>query len=187
MDWLSLPSGLRWVEVGCGTGALTESILKHVDPGSVTGTKPSEGFLNMARGRIHDKRAVFKSGDATSIPLKDAEADVLVAGLVLNFVPDKQRALQEMRRVLQPGGTVACYVWNYSGEMQLMRYFRNAVTELFPDGADHDEGKQFPICNPGPLEDLFRDARLPAVEVRALDAPTVFVDFDDYWSPYLNG
>ncbi|MFP6650875.1 MAG: methyltransferase [Dehalococcoidia bacterium] len=58
LDWLSLPSGLRWVEVGCGTGALTESILKHVDPGSVTGTKPSEGFLNMARGRIHDKRAV---------------------------------------------------------------------------------------------------------------------------------
>ena len=93
LDWLSLPSGLRWVEVGCGTGALTESILKHADPGSVTGTEPSQGFLNMARGRIHDKRAVFKSGDATSIPLKDAEADVLVAGLVLNFVPDKQRAL----------------------------------------------------------------------------------------------
>jgi ubiquinone/menaquinone biosynthesis C-methylase UbiE len=108
-DWLSLPSGLIWVEVGCGTGALTESIPKHADPGSVTGTEPSEGFLNMARGRIHDKRAVFKSGDATSIPLKDAEADMLVAGLVLNFVPEKQRALQEMRRVLQPGGTVACY------------------------------------------------------------------------------
>ena len=110
-----------------------------------------------------------------------------MAGLVLNFVPDKQRALQEMRRVFQPGGTVACYVWDYSGEMQLMRYFRNAVTELFPDGADHDEGKQFPICNPGPMKDLFRDARLQAVEVRALDAPTVFVDFDDYWPPYLNG
>ena len=187
LDWLSLPSGLRWVEVGCGTGALTESILKHADPGSVTGTEPSEGFLNMARGRIHDKRAVFKSGDATSIPLKDAEADVLVAGLVLNFVPDKQHALQEMRRVLKPGGTVACYVWNYSGEMRLMRYFRNAVTELFPDGADHDEGKQFPICNPGPMKDLFRDARLQAVEVRALDAPTVIVDFVDYWSPYLKG
>ncbi|HBJ32561.1 MAG TPA: SAM-dependent methyltransferase [Dehalococcoidia bacterium] len=187
LDWLSLPSGPRWVEVGCGTGALTESILKHADPGSVTGTEPSEGFLNMARGRIHDKRAVFKSGDATSIPLKDAEADVLVAGLVLNFVPDKQRALQEMRQVLQPGGTVACYVWDYLGEMQLMRYFRNAVTELFPDGADHDEGKQFPICNPGPMKDLFRDARLQAVEVRALDAPTMFVDFDDYWSPLLKG
>ena len=154
-DWFSLPSGLRWVEVGCGTGALTESILKYADPGSVTGTKPSEGFLNMARGRIHDKRAVFKSGDATSIPLKDVETDVLVAGLVLNFVPDKQHALQEMRRVLQLGSTVACNVWGYSGEMQLMRYSRNAVTELFPDGADHDEGKQFPICNPGPLEDLF--------------------------------
>ena len=187
LDWLSLPSGLRWVEVGCGTGALTESILKRANPGSVVGTEPSEGFLNIARERNRDKRAEFKSGDATSVPCEDAEADVLVAGLVLNFVPDKNAALQEMRRVLKPGGTVALYVWDYSGEMQLMRYFWNAVTELFPDGADHDEGRQFPICNPEPLEELFRDAKLQNVEVRAPDVPTVFADFDDYWSPFLRG
>ena len=187
IDWLSLPADLRWVEVGCGTGALTETILKHAYPASVTATEPSEGFLSLARGRIHDSRAEFKSGDATSVPSNDAEAGALVTGLVLNFVPDKQLALQEMRRVVAPGGTIASYVWNYSGEMQLMRYFWDAVTELFPDGADYDEGKQFPICNPGPLEDLFRGANLQAIEVRALDAPTVFVDFDDYWSPFLRG
>ena len=187
LDWLCLRAGLRWVDVGCGTGALTQTILEQADPSRVTGVEPSEGFLSMARGRIHDNRAVFKSGDAMSLPLKDAEADVSVAGLVLNFVSDKQRALQEMRRILQPGGTVASYVWDYAGEMQLMRYFWNAVSELFPDGADYDEGKQFPICSPGPLADLFRTANLQAVEVRALDAPTVFVDFDDYWSPFLRG
>ncbi len=187
LDWLSLPAGLRWVDVGCGTGALTESILQQTDPSRVTGTEPSEGFLSMARGRIRDDRAEFKSGDAMSMPLKDAEADVLVAGLVLNFVSDKQRALQEMCRVVRPGGTVAFYVWDYAGEMQLMRYFWNAVSELFPEGADYDEGNQFPICKPGPLADLFRAANLQAVEVRALDVPTVFVDFDDYWSPFLRG
>ncbi|MDP6514847.1 MAG: class I SAM-dependent methyltransferase, partial [SAR202 cluster bacterium] len=142
-DWLSLPADLSWVEVGCGTGALTETILKHAYPASVTATEPSEGFLSLARGRINDSRAVFKSGDATSLPLKNAEADALVTGLVLNFVPDKQLAIQEMCRVVRPGGTVASYVWDYSGEMQLMRYFWDAVTELFLDGADHDEGKQF--------------------------------------------
>ena len=187
LDWLSMRSGLHWVDVGCGTGALTEAILERTDPGKVTGVEPSKGFLNMARGRIHDDRAVFKSGDAMSVPLKDAEADVLVAGLVLNFVPDKQRALQEMCRTLKPGSTVAAYVWDYAGEMQLMRYFWDAVSELFPDGADYDEGNQFPICKPRPLEDLFRGANLQEVEVRALDVPTVFVDFNDYWSPFLRG
>lgn len=187
LGWLSLPTGLRWVGVGCGTGALTETILEFADPVSVTATESSEGFLNLARGRVHDDRAVFKSGDATYLPLTNAEADVLVAGLVLNFVPDKLDALQEMCRVLKPGGTIACYVWDYAGEMQLMRYFWDAVTELFPDGADYDEGNQFPICNPEPLQDLFRGANLQSVEIRVLDAPTVFVDFDDYWSPFLRG
>jgi SAM-dependent methyltransferase len=187
LDWLSLPSGLRWVDVGCGTGALTETILEQAVPGRVIGVEPSEGFLSVARNRIHDNRVEFKSGDATSLPLKDAEADATVSGLVLNFVSEKQRALQEMCRIVQPGGTVALYVWDYAGEMQLMRYFWNAVSQLFPKGVDHDEGKQFPICQPEPLADLFRAASLQAVEVRALDVPTIFVDFNDYWSPFLRG
>ena len=187
LDWLSLPAGLRWVDLGCRTGALTETILQQTEPSKVTGVEPSEGFLSMARARIQDSRVEFKSGDAMSLPLKDSEADVLTAGLVLNFVSDKQSALQEFYRIVQPGGTIALYDWDYAGKMQLMRYFWNAVSELFPEGAIHDEGKQFPICRPGPLADLFRAANLKAVEARALDVPTVFVDFNDYWSPFLRG
>ena len=82
---------------------------------------------------------------------------------------------------------VALYVWDYAGEMQLMRYFWNGVSELFSDGANHDEGKQFPICKPKPLADLFRATNLEAVEVHTLDAPTEFTDFNDYWSPFLRG
>ena len=187
LDWLSLPAGLRWVDLGCGTGALTETKLQQTEPSKVTGVEPSEGFLSMARARIQDSRVEFKSGDAMSLPLKDSEADALTAGLVLNFVSNKQSALQEFYRIVQPGGTIALYVWDYAGKMQLMRYFWNAVSELFPEGANHDEGKQFPICRPGPLADLFRAANLKAVEVRALDVPTVFVDFNDYWSPFSRG
>jgi len=187
LDWLALLAGLRWIDVGCGTGALVETILDCNDPSRVTGVEPSEGFLDMARGRIHDDRAELKSGDAMSLPLDDASADVAVAGLVINFVPDKQAALREFCRVIEPGGTVALYVWDYAGEMQLMRYFWDAVCELFPDGSEHDEGNQFPICNPEPLEDLLRSANLQGVEVTALDVPTVFTNFDDYWSPFLRG
>jgi len=187
LDWLSLPKGLRWVDVGCGTGALTKTIMEQADPSRVTGIEPSEGFLNVARAGIHDNRVEFKSGDAQSLPLEDAQADVSVSGLVLNFVPDKKRAVQVMRRIVQTRGTVALYVWDYAGEMQLMRYFWDAVTDLFPNGAEHDEGKQFPICNPEPLADLFRATGLRSVEARALDAPTTFADFNDYWNPFLGG
>jgi hypothetical protein len=79
------------------------------------------------------------------------------------------------------------YVWDYVGELQFMSYFWNAVSELFPEGAVHDEAKQFPICIPDLLVDLFRAANLQGVEARALDVPTVFVDFEDYWSPFLRG
>lgn len=187
VDWLSQPAGLRWVDIGCGTGALSATVLERANPSRLTGIEPSEGFLRVVRTTIVDDRADFRAGDAQALPLKDAEADVSVSGLVLNFVPDKERALQEMRRIVEPGGTVAAYVWDYAGEMQLIRYFWNSVGELFPDAADHDEGKQFPICKPEPLTDLFRAAGLQAVETCALDAPTVFADFDDFWSPFLRG
>jgi SAM-dependent methyltransferase len=187
LDWLSLPPGLYWADVGCGTGALTEMVLDRAGPVRVVGIEPSEGFLSLARADVDDPRAVFMQGDAQALPLNDQEADVVVSGLVLNFVPDKQRTLEEMRRVVKPGSTVASYVWDYAGEMQLMRYFWNAVSDLFPDGAEHDEGKQFAICNPEALANLFETAKLEGIETHALDAPTVFADFDDYWSPFLRG
>ena len=187
LDWLSQPPGLRWVDVGCGTGALTGIVLKQAGPNCVVGVDPSEGFLSVAQASIEDARAEFRTGDAQSLPLEKHEVDVVVSGLVLNFVPDKKRALDEMRRIVKPGGTVAAYVWDYAGDMQLMRYFWDAAADLFPDGAERDEGKQFPICKPERLADLFHVAGLRAIETCALDAPTVFADFDDYWSPFLRG
>lgn len=187
VDWLSQPDGLQWVDLGCGTGALSAAVLESANPSGVIGIEPSDGFLRVARATITDDRAGFRLGDAQDLPLEDAEADVAVSGLVLNFIPDRERALQEMRRTVKPGGTVAAYVWDYAGEMQLIRHFWDAVGVLFPDSADNDEGKKFPICHPEALADLFRGAGLQAVETCALDAPTVFADFDDFWSPFLSG
>lgn len=187
LDWLSPAPALRWADVGCGTGALTETILRQANPEQIVGIEPSVGFLDLAKTVVTDERTEFRLGNALSLPLEDDKMDIVVSGLVLNFVPDKPQALKEMLRVVKPGGTIASYVWDYAGDMQLMRYFWNGVSDLFPDDAVKDEGKQFPICKAEPLADLFTSAGLNAVETTALDAPTVFADFDDYWSPFLRG
>ena len=92
-----------------------------------------------------------------------------------------------MVRATCPGGIVAAYVWDYAGEMQLMRRFWESAAALDPAALDLDEGRRFPLCRPERLERLFQDAGLIQVDVRAIDAPTIFRDFDDYWSPFLGG
>ena len=111
----------------------------------------------------------------------------MVSGLVLNFVPEPARAVAEMARVARPGGRVAAYLWDYAGRMEMMRIFWDAAAALDPAAAVLDEGQRFPLCHPGPLGDAFRHAGLDDVEVRAIDVPTVFRDFDDYWFPFLGG
>lgn len=110
-----------------------------------------------------------------------------MSALMLNFVDDPQKVVAEMRRVVVPGGTVALYLWDYAGAMEFMRYFWDAAVALNADAAALDEGNRFPICQEQPLADLFRSVGLEDVETRAIDVPTDFSDFDDFWSPFLGG
>jgi SAM-dependent methyltransferase len=187
LAWLSIPAGSRWLDVGCGTGALSTTILSEAQPATITGIDASEGFANYAREQIRDERAEFLQADAMALSFPEGRFDASVSGLVLNFLPDPARGLAEMTRVTRPGGTVAVYVWDYAGKMQLMRYFWDAAAALDPNASDLDEGRRFPICNPEPLERAFANAGLVDVAVRAIDVPTPFRDFDDYWSPFLGG
>jgi SAM-dependent methyltransferase len=186
LSWLSIPDGRRWLDVGCGTGALSASILDHCSPASVVGVEPSPGFLESARQRL-GSRMRFDRGSAGQIPLEDGAVDVCVSGLVLNFAPEQRAALAEMARVTAAGGTIAAYVWDYAGKMELMRLFWDAAVELDPGAAALDEGARFPLCRPEPLEALFTGAGLRAVEVKAIDVPTPFATFEDYWRPFLGG
>lgn len=187
LEWLELPPGGAWLDVGCGTGALTGTILAMCEPRTITGIDPSAGFVDFATARVPDRRAQFHVADARAIPVGTGTFDVIVSGLVLNFVPDPRKATTEMRRVARPGGVVAAYVWDYAGKMELMRYFWDAAIELNPRAADLDEGRRFPICAPDRLEALFSAAGLSEVETTTIDVPTVFRDFVDYWSPFLGG
>ena len=187
VDWLQVAPGRRWLDVGCGTGALTEIVLQRAAPASVLGIDPSDGFLEIARRNNADARASFESGDAQALPVPDAAFDAAVSGLVVNFVPDQGKAAAEMKRAVATGGIVAAYVWDYASEMQLMRKFWDAAVKLDPSARAKDEGLRFPLCRPEPLAALFRGAGMADVGTRAIDVPTVFRDFDDFWSPFLGG
>lgn len=186
LTWLDAPRGIRWLDVGCGTGALTEAILDQCEPASVVGVEPSAGFLETARARLGDRAALLQ-GDAAHLPVTDASADAVVSGLVLNFVPDPDAALTEFVRVAAPGGTVAAYVWDYAEGMRMMREFWDVAAEVDPDGAALDESARFPICRPDALAALFSGATGDDAVVVPLDANAVFADFDDYWEPFLGG
>lgn len=186
LSWLDVPSGRRWVDVGCGTGALCAAIAERCSPASLAAVEPSDGFREAARENLAG-RAALHPGSATAIPLNDASVDIAVSGLVLNFVPDPHAALREMARVTGKGGTIAAYVWDYAGRMELMRHFWDAAVELDPAAATLDEGVRFPLCQPEALTACFAGAELKDIEVRAIDIPTPFANFDDYWQPFLGG
>jgi SAM-dependent methyltransferase len=186
LSWLGIPAGRKWLDVGCGTGALCAAIVDRCSPSSIAGIEPSDGFLKTARENLAGRAALGK-GSATAIPLGEAVVDVVVSGLVLNFVPDPRAALGEMARVTAKGGTIAAYVWDYAGKMELMRFFWDAAAELDPGAARLDEGARFPLCRPDALESLFSGAGLEHAEVKPIDIATQFSDFDDYWRPFLGG
>ncbi len=187
LDWLAIPPRRRWLDVGCGSGALTEAILARCDPRSVVGVDPSEAFVAHARATVVDARASFVVGTAAMTGLDDGDVDCVVSGLVLNFVPDVGEALAEAQRLVSPGGVVGGYVWDYVEGMQLMRRFWDAAVALDPAAQASDEGVRFGIAAPGPLAAAFTAAGLEAVDVRPIEVPTVFADFDDFWRPFLGG
>lgn len=185
--WLAVPPGERWLEVGCGTGALTATLAELTGPAAVTATDRSGGYVRFAHGQLRDPRVHFVVAEAACLPARSGTMDAAVAGLVLNFLPDPAAGLAEMARVVRPGGTAATYVWDYAGRMELMRYFWDAAVELDPTAAELDEGRRFPLCEPGALAALWEAGGLVQVESRAIEVATPFLDFGDYWRPFLGG
>lgn len=187
LQWLDLPTQLAWLDLGCGTGALSQTILEQVQPRSVKGIDSSAGFVDFAKARVGDPKVTFDVGDAQSLPVESASFDAAVSALLLNFVPRPSLAVQEMRRAVRPGGVVAAYVWDYAGKMELMRYFWDGAVALDQSVSKLVESVRFPICEPPALVALFEQAGLRDVQTFAIDIPTPFKDFDDYWIPFLGG
>jgi SAM-dependent methyltransferase len=185
LRWLAPPPGGSWLDLGCGTGALTHAILASADPRVVVGCDRSAGYVEYAREHTPDARARFVVAQVPDLPRIDAGFDAVVAGLVLNFLPVPLQGVIAMTTRARSGGTVAAYVWDYAEGMQLMRVFWDTAVALDPAARPLDEGIRFPLCRPEPLSQLFESAHLRAVAVQAIEVPTVFPHFDDYWTPFL--
>lgn len=184
--WLGAPPGADWLDVGCGTGSLLTAIHAAAQPRSLAGVDPSAAFLAAAADHLPAGTDLRVAG-ALQLGHDGATFDAVVAGLVLNFVPDPAAAIAEMRRVARPGGIVGGYVWDYADGMGFLRHFWDAVIELDPEAAALDEGPRFPICRRDGLTDALAAAGLQDVAGTALEIPTTFTDFDDLWQPFLGG
>jgi len=186
VDWITPKPGVQWLDVGCGSGALSEAVINRHDPKSVIAIDQSEGFVLTAQHRL-GRNANCKVGNALSLPLGSASIDIAVSGLVLNFIPEPEKALVEMQRVTRKGGTVAVYIWDYAGKMEFLNHFWDAVVEINPTASDLHEGHRFQSANAEQLIDIFNRVGFTQVEASPLEIVTHFVDFDDYWRPFLGG
>ena len=184
LDWLKFLPNSSWLDLGCGTGALSEAIHDRCEPSQLSCVDPSPELLGKANQRLHGF-GDFVVGTAADIPKGDDSFDIIVSGLALNFFPDLHISLIEMQRVLKPGGTVAAYVWDYGGRMDFLRAFWDAAGEIDPAAQKFDEGNRFTICDPVELEAAFKKAGLNKIQSSFLIIETIFQDFDDYWNPFL--
>jgi len=180
LDWLSFPGGLKWLDVGCGTGAFTEVIQQVCAPSEIVAIDPSGAQISYATSRKTAANVHFKVADARAMPFENGRFDVAASALVLNFIPDREKAVGEMRRVVRPGGTVAAYVWDLSGDRGTSKHLHFATIEL--EGPDFKVGGlNAESTEQNSLKSLFEGAGLASVETRSIDISLTYDDFEDYW------
>jgi SAM-dependent methyltransferase len=174
------------LDVGCGIGSFSLTIADAFPSARVTGIDPSAAFVADAQKRGGDDRVQFMVGDAQALQFADATFDKTVSQLVLNFVPAREKALDEMIRVTRPGGVVAAAVWDYGDGMRMLRVFWDEACALDPPLAARDE-REMPLCKRGELAALWRARGFRDVEDRPIVVDLGFSSFDDYWGPFLGG
>lgn len=179
LAWLDAPPHAVWLDVGCGTGILTESILERCGPSSVHGSDPAQAQVELARRRIAGRDAMLQVADARELPYADATFDVVASALVINFIPDRPRALAEMRRVARPGGTVAGFVWDFAAERSPSGPMRKSLRAI---GCDVPPLPGTQESTAQGLRALFAHAGLAAVETLPIEVTVPFADFEDFWS-----
>jgi len=184
LEWLRPQPDGHWLEVGCGTGALTGGIVDICQPASVVACDSSEPFIEHARRSLPGCTFhVIPSMDA--LPSRDGGFDAVVSGLVVNFLPEPKSALEIMGDRARLGGTVGAYMWDYGGGVELLKHFWDEVVALNPGAAALDESQRFGHWDASALASLFREAGFANVETGVLEIRTDFSDFEDYWTPFL--
>jgi ubiquinone/menaquinone biosynthesis C-methylase UbiE len=179
LDWLSLPKGLSWLDVGCGTGAFTELVIERCGPSNITAIDPAEDQIAYARKRPAAALATFRIGDSQSLPFADDSFDVAAMALVISFIPDAQKAVAEMKRVVKPHGTVGAYMWDTLGGGFVQRPLIEAVTAM------NVEIPPSPLRRNSRIEEmraLWQGANLEEVATRTIEIEVSYSNFEEYWA-----
>jgi SAM-dependent methyltransferase len=187
VSWLCVRPGADWLDVGCGTGALADAICDAANPASVVACDPSEAFVEYARRHQADPRVSFVAAGVGRLPARPGGFDCVASQLALNFFPNPEAAVDEMRRIVAANGQVSACVWDYAERMEFLRCFWDSAREVDPGATELDEGRRFPLCRPDALESLFRRGGLVDVICDPIEIPTRFSSFADFWNPFLGG
>jgi ubiquinone/menaquinone biosynthesis C-methylase UbiE len=179
IDWLGLPGGLRWLDVGCGNGAFTDVLIARCAPAAVSGIDPSPEQLGYARERGNVNGASFQLGDAHALPFADQSYDVAAMALVIAFLNEPAKAIAEMARVVRPGGWAAAYMWDIPGGGVPIHPLYAAlramgVTAILPPSSQASELQA--------MRQLWQQAGLESVETSVVRIPVRFADFEDFWA-----
>jgi SAM-dependent methyltransferase len=184
LDWLAPAAGLQWVDIGCGNGAFTETIVARCVPLAVEGIDPSEEQLAFARTRLSGGTAHFTLGGAMDLPYADHAFDAAVMALVIFFVPDPTKGVAEMARVVKPGGSVSAYAWDMFGNGFPFSALHQEMTTL---GAPPLWPPSSEASRMDTMRALWKDAGLVEIETRAISVERTFVDFESFWKIALTG
>ena len=185
IEFAQIESSMRALDVGCGPGALTEALVARLGVANVAAADPSQPFAEACRTRTGV--AVVVAG-AEALPFDDDSFEAALSQLVVNFMTDPVAGVREIARVTRRGGVVASCVWDYAGDMTLLRAFWDAAREVEPErGAAEDEGVVMRWCREGELAELWRAAALEDVRFGELTVSARYDDFDDLWSPFPTG
>jgi SAM-dependent methyltransferase len=179
LDWLDPEKNLRWLDVGCGSGAFTEMLATRCAPASVDGIDPSVEQLAFARARVASSAVRFDLGDATAVPFQDSVFDAAVMPLVIFFVPDPARGVAELARVVRSGGLVAAYAWDMPGggfPYEALKIEMRGLNVIVPEAPSPGASRM------DVMRDLWTGAGLDAVDTREIVVRRVFADFDEYWT-----
>lgn len=179
IDWLSLPKGLNWIDVGCGTGAFTQLLLDRCAPGHVSAVDPSTEQIAFARTIPAAKRVDFQTGDALALPFGNGQFDAGAMALVITFVPDADKAVTELKRVTKPGGTIGAYMWDFYNGGSPRDRLNKAVEQMgiaVPPLPGHAHSRM------EAMQGYFKSAGLADVASRVMEIDVTYADFDEYWT-----
>jgi SAM-dependent methyltransferase len=187
VSWLPVRPTAHWLDVGCGTGALSDAICAAAHPASVVACDPSEPFIEYARQHHVGPRVSFVIAGIGQLPTRPGGFDSVTSLLALNFFPNPEAAIEEMRRNTAVDGLVSACVWDYAGRMEFLRRFWDSAIAVDPNAAELDEGQRFAICRPEALDKLFRRGGLGDVVCESIEIATRFSTFADFWTPLTGG